>query len=113
MPTEMVFADNMTGFNATTLNAGFQVCDPGISQSAFRVRVVNTSEVSVRISYNGTYANDVVPAKQSIDIELLGDSSRENQTPNFSRSTPIYVSQVTGPAKGGYIYIINYYQVLN
>jgi len=110
-------SNTFTYFNATLLTPVFQVCDPGIPHPCFLLKIINTSNVNVIISYDGVYAHDVI-LEYSVfnkgDNELILPFQECKRTKShinlLARGTPIYVAAETDAGKTGNIYVISYYQ---
>lgn len=107
--TNRVFANTFTYFDATLLDADYQIVDPGIPEPIYYMKIINTSTVNVFISYNGHYPQDMVLAGSSIEIYLQTNKRPKSHTALFERGRKVYVAMETNPGKSGYIYVISYY----
>jgi len=110
--TNRVDANTYTSFDATLLLAApaFQLCDPGLLQPSFLLKIINDSYVNVIISYDGIYGNDVILAHDEIVVSLQQQSRVPGNITLLERGFPVYVAAETVPGKTGDIYVISYYQ---
>ena len=108
--TNRAMANTFTYFDATLLDAAFQVCDPGIPEPVFLLRIINDSDANVLISYDGVYANDIVLAGSEIVLPFQENDRVAGRINLLKRGTPVYVAEETNPGKSGNIYVISYYQ---
>lgn len=108
--TNKVLANSFSSFNATLLDVDYLLCNAGIPQPAFALRFVNTSDQNIKISYDGTTDHDLIPAHDFVEIYFQLNNRGNSHIALFPRNTPVYVAFETGPAKGGYLYVISYYQ---
>lgn len=108
--TNRVFANTFTYFDATLLTADFQIIEPGIAEPIFYLKVVNTSNVPAILSYDGVYGNDVVLPGDFFDLYLQTNAQPKSRIALFERGLRVYVKRQTNPGKGGYIFVISYYQ---
>lgn len=105
-----VEANTCTAYNATNLAAFFKLCEPGFAHPAFLMRIINTSNVNIHISYDGYYSGDVVLADDELEIPVQVEARIPSKICLFPRGTKIYARYEINPAKAGYLYIISYYQ---
>ena len=110
-------ANTLTSFDATLLTGAFQICDPGIPHPCFLLKIINTSDVNVIISYDGAYGHDIVleySAFSEGENEIILPFQECNKTKShinlLKQGTPVYVARETNAGKTGYIYVITYYQ---
>ena len=115
--TNRAAANTFTYFDATLLTADFQICDPGIPHPCFLLKIVNTSDANVIISYDGIYGHDVVMKYgfwSTGENEIILPFQECNRTKShinlMARGTPVYVKAETNAGKAGDIYVISYYQ---
>jgi hypothetical protein len=105
-----VCANTCTFFDATFLNVFYQICDPGIPRPCFLLKIINTSDVNVLVSYDGVYGNDVVLARNEIVLPFQENGQQPGHVCLMAKGTPVYLATATVPGKGGAIYVISYYQ---
>jgi len=109
--TNRVFANTFTYFDATLLDADFQIVDPGIPEPVFYMKFINTSTVNAFISFDGIYLSDIVLAQSNFELYLQANGQPRSDVALIRRGTPVYVAMETTPSKSGDIYVISYYYV--
>lgn len=105
-----VLANTFTYFDATLLAVTFRICEPGLPHPIELLKIINTSDVDVFISYDGVYPNDIVMAHDQFDLYLQTNARSKSHVALMEKGMKVYVAWVTNPGKGGYIYVISYYQ---
>ena len=115
--TNRVFANTYTFFDATLLTGAFQICDPGLLQPCFLLKIINTSDVNIIISYDGVHGNDVVLAADiqagtygEIVLPFQENSRSSGKVALMGRGTRIWVAKEVNAGNSGYLYVISYYQ---
>jgi len=106
-----ILANTFTYFDATLLDADYQILDPGIPEPVFYMKFINTSTVNVFISFDGVYPHDIVLAQSNFELYLQANAQPRSDIALIKRGTPVYVAMETTPGKGGDIYVISYYYV--
>lgn len=105
-----VYSNTFTYFDATLLDLTFQVCDPGILNPCIMLKIVNTSDANVIISYDGVHGHDVILASSDIVLPFQEGSRQPGHKAMFARGTPVYLMAENGAAQLGEVFIISYYQ---
>jgi len=103
-------ANTYTYFDAKLLDTAFQVCDPGLPNPIFLLKFINTSDVNILISYDGVYCHDVILHNSEVVLPFQEGSKPRGDIALMARGMPVYVAKETNPGKGGYLYVISYYQ---
>lgn len=106
-----MFASSYSTFDATSLDADYLLCEPGLPQATSILRFVNTSGVNILISYDGITGHDVIPSYSTVELSLQQNMQPGSSRCAFYKGMPIYVAYELGAGKGGDLYIISYYQV--
>ena len=109
--TNRIWANSFAVFDATLLTNVYQLCDPGLPQPSFLIRFVNTSNVNIFISYDGINDHDIVLAHDQFELSLQVNNQPRNLIALMAKTTPVYVKYELGVGKGGYLYVISYYQL--
>jgi hypothetical protein len=85
----------------TAMNAG------GIPRSCFALRLMNYSNISVNISFDGVNAHDIIRTNTDKDYPGIYALQETGITGAWQKGTTVYVS---APAVGaGFIYLCGYY----
>ena len=98
-------------FDTGTLTNAYQlVTITPFSEPCNLIRIVNTSDVAVMISYDGVTDHDVIRKDKTVAI-----SAQLNKRPawphtKFVRGTKVYVKYILGASKRGHLRVIGYYQ---
>lgn len=110
MPTNRVFANTISTFDATNLTGAFQICETGIAEPSFLLKIINTSAEDVQVSYDGVYINDVVLAYSEIVLPFQENKRPQNNINLLRRGTQVWLKLIVNPPKSGDVYVISYYQ---
>lgn len=98
----------LVGFNTAGLSGTYTVVNiNGIESACFMLKFINTSNVDVTISYDGTIDHDLIPADSTSVINAQQNHNPYNGNAYFSKGTKIYVK---GAAGTGQFYVTGYFQ---
>jgi len=73
------------------------------------IRIVNTMDAPVIISFDGQYGNDYVQAGSSIDVNNQACHPTSNGRSLFKKGTTVYVKRGGGIPKGGSLIVSGFY----
>jgi hypothetical protein len=98
----------LTSIDSATLASSYKVINAGgLAAPCFLIRIINTSGVTVTISYDGTTDNDVLAANSTLQLDFQENSQPNNYIAKLSKGTQIYAK---GTAGTGLIYLAGYTQ---
>ena len=108
MSQNYIQAIEMATINAANLTGGFDLVRT-LPKALFLFRILNESNASISVSYDGVTLHDRVRTLTSIDLNFQQNSRPSANVALLKRGTPIYL---IGPqqAGAGFIYLIGYYQ---
>ena len=93
------------------LEAGFKVVDiDGFEGPLNHIRIRNTMDQPVIISFDGTYGHEYIKAIDSIDLNVQLCSAYLNKKCLFKNRAKVYVKQAAGAPKGGALIVTGFYQ---
>ena len=96
--------------SATISAIAYTAVDPlGMPQSCFWIYILNASNASVDISYDGVHLHDHILANGRLDLKVQGQNSPQSQVCIWSKGTVVYVQGAPGV---GEIIVGGYYQPL-
>lgn len=108
--TNKIAFNNYYFFDATALLATYEICHPGLDEPSNYMKIINTSDVNVLVSYDGTHAHDVVLSGGAIEICAQLNNEPRSHVALLAKGMPVYVAREVNPGASGYIYVITYYQ---
>ncbi len=109
MAQSFISAIQLTEVNANTLGLGFvPINDDGLDQACFLIRIVNASNVTVTISYDGVTGGDILLPDETLQLDLQANSSPNGFIAYLRKGTIVYVDAVN--AGVGFIFLAGYYQ---
>jgi hypothetical protein len=79
----------------------------GLPFPAFIFRIVNGSNTTVEISYDGVHVNDVVRPEGDLTLNLMTNALNNGSMAAFKQGAHVYLRGIAGV---GNIYITGYYQ---
>lgn len=99
----------MASFNTTALTTSYKVIDAaGLDEACFLLRINNTSDTSILVSYDGTTDHDYVKTGEKLQVPFQINSNTASSVANMAKGTRVYVK---GSGAGtGLIYLSGYYQ---
>lgn len=101
-------AITLTSFDSASLTGTYQpINSSGLDFPCFYVRINNTSNVVVTISYDGVNDHDVILASDKLDLNLQTNAGSATNVCNFAKGKVIYIK---GTAGTGLVYVSGYYQ---
>lgn len=108
MVKNVVRAITLTSINSATLTGSYQAINiDGLPFPCFYLRINNSSNTGVTISYNGVTDNDYVLATDKLDLKMQQNAQPPAGVANWPKGTTVYVK---GTAGVGIIYLSGYYQ---
>jgi len=106
MPTNRVNAIEMYSKNSATLTGGYDLVVTALDESCFLLRVINASNRSVVVSYDGVNDNDYIAASGVLQLSFQTNNKIPNKIALLRKGQKIYLK---GTAGTGFIYIAGYY----
>ena len=98
----------LRSFDSASLTGAYQaIYAPGTEAACFFLRIVNHSNTSITISYDGVNANEFLLPTSDLEIASQTNSIPAGKIALFPVGTKVYV---TGSAGVGLIYVSGYYQ---
>lgn len=100
--------ETLRSINSTTFNGTYQVLGTPLANPAYKVKMVNNSNVLVLVSIDGVNAVDVCPANSF----WLYDETQSSVPPagqSLSAGTQIYVNGAAGGTNAGLVYLVIQY----
>jgi hypothetical protein len=108
MATNRVKALILKSFDSAGLSGTYQaISATGTEAPCFFLRIVNNSNTSITISYDGTNDNEFLLATSSLEIASQTNSIPAGRIALFPIGQKVYVK---GSAGVGLIYLSGYYQ---
>lgn len=80
----------------------------GLSHACFLIRIINNSNATVFISYDGINAADVIPPNNTLQLDFQTNSSPNGFVANLKKGTIVYADAAL--AGVGTVYLVGYYQ---
>lgn len=109
MAKSFVLAIPFESINANTLGAGFVPINPdGLPQACFLIRIVNASNVTISISYDGAVAHDVILPNETLQLSFQTNSAPNGYIANLKKGQIVYADAAL--AGVGDVVLIGYYQ---
>ena len=101
----------MQVFLAGDLAAGFKIVDVnGFDGPLNHIKITNTMDEPVIISFDGVYGHEYMRRNDSIDLNTQLCSIYLNKRCLFRDKTKIYVRKVDNFPKGGALIVMGFYQ---
>lgn len=111
MAKSFVKAIPITFFNSAGLTGNLQAINPtGLDHNCFLLKILNGSNTTILISYDGTNDHDVIEPNEMLEVNLQSNSSPNGYVCQFRKGTIVYVETPGGGAGVGIIYLMGYYQ---
>ncbi len=102
-----VTCDSLASFNSSSVTGNFQAINPlGFGGPAVLIRLNNTSNKPVAISYDGAHAHDFLLANSVLEINNQTNAPYPDFQYMFKKGTVVYIS---GEAGSGYLYLSVYH----
>jgi hypothetical protein len=99
--------DSLTGLNSTAMTTSYQsINSPGFDGPAILLRIINDTDKSIDISYDGKADNDYLPKGATLQIDLQANAAPNGNMAMFRKGTQVWVK---GDKGTGYIYVTTYY----
>lgn len=98
----------LASIDSASFTGNYQVINAnGLSKSCSLVRIINSSNKDITISYDGTTNNDFLPAGGVLQLPFQSNSQPTNYVSLLPQGTKIWVK---GAAGTGLVYVTGYYQ---
>lgn len=111
MARSYVLAIPQTSIDAATLDNNFDQINPdGLDQACFLIRIINNSNITVLISYNGVDVHDTILPNETLQLEFQTNSSPNGFVAQLRKGTIVFIASETGNPGVGTIYLSGYYQ---
>lgn len=109
MAKSFVKAITLTGVDSATFGAAFQRINPnGLPHACFLIRIINGSNRTVTISYNGVDTHDVLLPNDTLELDLQANSSPNGFIAYLKKGTVVYANATI--AGVGIVSLVGYYQ---
>lgn len=106
MAINKVSAIELRKFNAASLTGGFDEFVDSLDYPCFLIRIINTSNVPVTISYDGIHHHDYVTTYGVLQLPFQGNNQPRGHVALLQKGQKVYL---VGGAGIGYIYFAGYY----
>lgn len=107
MAQNKVKAVTRTSLAGMSLSGTYQAINTsGLGEACFMIRLVNTTNGAVDVSYDGTNDHDVIPLTSYIEVSGQTNAQPQGWTAVFAKGQKIYVK---GSAAAGSVYLSAYY----
>lgn len=98
-------------FLSTNLEAMFKPVDAdGFEGPLAYVKIINTMDQPVIVSFDGVNNHEYIPADDSINLNAQVCSSDKNKKSLFRSLSKVYVKKVDNFPKGGTLVVSGFYQ---
>ena len=110
MPVNYVSPIEKVYFDSTSLNpAIYQAINTyGLDEACTMIRIINTSDVDIYMSYDGVHDHDYVRAYKSHTLNLQLNATGSGDIAKMKKYSKVYIKGSV-PKFGGYIYLVGYY----
>ena len=109
MPSNRLQAIPLGTFNSANLTANYQALYPGgLPHAVALLRIINTSNVAIYVSYDGVTNNDIILSGDELNLWAQMNAQPRNQVMYIPAGTLVSIKQVTVPGAGS-IFISGYY----
>jgi len=109
MAKSFVKAIVFTDVDASTFGAGFVPINPnGLEEACFLIRIINASNVTVSISYDGVVAHDILLPNNTLQLDFQSNSSPNGHIAWLRKGTVVYADSAL--AGVGAVVLVGYYQ---
>lgn len=109
MAKNKIAAITLGTFNSAALTGNYQpIYAGGLAHSLVMLRIVNRSNVSIIISYDGVTDNDYISSLETFILPAQMNSQPRNQVLQIPAGTMLSIKQATAPGVG-MIYVSGYY----
>ena len=109
MTSRRLYPFILAEFDATGLTANYQPINAGFTDPGMVMHIVNTSDVSVMISYDGVTDHDVILEDNEVVYNMQLNNQPSDLIAEEHTGTVVYVKQILGAGKGGDIYLTGYH----
>jgi len=111
MCSNRLYPISLSIFDTGTLTNAYQlVTTVPFTEPCNLIRLVSNSDVAVMISYDGVTDHDVIRKDTTVTINAQLNKRPTCPHTKFTRGTNVYVKQILGPGKRGFLRVIGYYQ---
>jgi folate-dependent tRNA-U54 methylase TrmFO/GidA len=106
MAINRVAAIEMYTKNSAALTGGYDVLCASLDKACSLIRIINTSNKAVIVSYDGAHDNDYVAAGEALQLAFQTNNQPRGHIALLAEGQKIYVK---GTAGTGLIYLAGYY----
>lgn len=111
MARSYILAIPQTSVDAANLDNNFDQINPnGLDNACFLIRVINNSNITVQISYDGINVHDTILPNETLQLEFQTNSQPNGYMALIRKGTVIWAASETGNPGVGTIYLAGYYQ---
>ena len=99
--------------SATLVNPAvwYVINSDGLLHPCFMLRIINTSDVDVFVSFDGATVQEFVPKETTLVMPLQANAPKTyNGTALMAKGRKVYIT-AAAPGKTGRIYLAGYYQI--
>ena len=108
MAKNRVRALDIESINAAALLPAYQLINGGgFENGCFLIRIINASNVTVLISYDGILPNDVIPAGQVLQVSAQANALPNGYVAMFGKGQKVYAASAI--AGIGFVAVTGYY----
>lgn len=111
-PSNKLLAIPLLSINSTGFNGAFQLVGK-LPQPIRLLRVVNNSNVTVIISFDGSHDHDLIPSDTEFQLPAGALAFSSNYSCAIAANTPVYIKGTAGMGNSGSVSISGYYQPNN
>ena len=99
-------------FNTAAVTGGYDLINPGgLSHACFLIRLINNSNISVEVSYDGVHTQEFSHTEREIELNFQTNNQNfAGAVALMPKGQKVYVLNPNQGAGVGYIYLIGYYQ---
>ena len=111
MAKNFVKAVQLREYDAAALSGVLDpISDIPLEGACFLIRIVNNSNTTIQISYDGVVGHDVILPNTALQLDFQTNASPSNYQALLRKGALVWVVSESGLAGVGTIYLIGYYQ---
>lgn len=107
MAKNIIKAIELTHINSAAFTGAYQAINPtGLPNACFLIRIINNSNKSITVSYDGVTDQDFIIAGATFQLPIQSNALPNNYIANIKQGTIVYVKAAAG---AGLVYLAGYY----